>query len=404
MVGNIEIPDRGNEDYVIPSLLVLKQKVDLVFGSQPIVSLSNDRKGVSVDTCGDSIGKERFRFYAKSILNKKDMMDEGESTSYLDVTPSISLTPLSVQPSSLINTPQSSYSLPTPSTYQRLSLSLPFSSSLSSSYHRLHFLSTPPSRTHVDSLLAKYHQPLCFYDTLGTTHEFDTLSYLQSLGLIQPSQKCYQNRLIFWKEMLSQQISLPTNRVYRRYRYSCLPPRLSDIVETTVLDESLSMVRTNPIQFGSFPSLTQSSLNQTQYHSHNKPELRLMNIEFICENEEHKKSNPRSDQIIATFYSYSISYDSYRLYLIIGINTTMIQQSFILVLFSVGVASFSQIDSTFLSIVIPPYVQNSFDSCHYVMTEMELISATVNAIISFNPDLIIEYEVIILMVHYLDST
>ena len=82
----------------------------------------------------------------------------------------------------------------------------------------------------------------------------------------------------------------------------------------------------------------------------------------------------------------------------------MTQQSFILVSFSVGVASFSQIDSTFLSIVIPPYIQNSFDSCHYVMTEMELISATVNAIISFNPDLIIEYEVIILMVHFLDST
>lgn len=44
LISNIESPDRGNDDYLIPSLLLLKQKVDLVFGSQPIISLSNDRK------------------------------------------------------------------------------------------------------------------------------------------------------------------------------------------------------------------------------------------------------------------------------------------------------------------------------------------------------------------------
>jgi len=139
-------------------------------------------------------------------------------------------------------------------------------------------------------------------------HEFDTISYLQSLGLLQPSQKCYQNRLIFWKEMLSQQISLPLNQVFRRYHYSSIPPRLSDDMETTLLDESLDMLRKSPPQLCSFPSLTQSSLTQTQIHSHDKPELRLFNLELICESEVNKKPNPRNDQIIATFYSYSISY------------------------------------------------------------------------------------------------
>ena len=77
----------------------------------------------------------------------------------------------------------------------------------------------------------------------------------------------------------------------------------------------------------------------------------------------------------------------------------MIQLSFIQDSFSVELDSFSNLDSTFLSIAITPYVQNTFDSCHYVMTEMDLISATVNAITSFNPDLIVEYEVGVLIIH-----
>ena len=310
LISNIESPDRGNDDYLIPSLLLLKQKVDLVFGSQPIISLSNDRKGVTVDVCSDSIGKEKFRLYAESIVKKKDISNGLDVSSLIDTTSSLSMTPLSIQPSPLVSmsflTPQPSSSIPTPSLPSRLSLPPPSSSSSLlpssvspvSTYRRLHFVSAPPLRTHLDSLLANYNQPPCFYDTLGVMHEFDTISYLQSLGLLQP----------FWKEMLSQQISLPLNQVFRRYHYSSIPPRLSDDMETTLLDESLDMLRKSPPQLCSFPSLTQSSLTQTQIHSHDKPELRLFNLELICESEVNKKPNPRNDQIIATFYSYSISY------------------------------------------------------------------------------------------------
>lgn len=55
--------------------------------------------------------------------------------------------------------------------------------------------------------------------------------------------------------------------------------------------------------------------------------------------------------------------------------------------------------------MVPPYVQNTFNSCHFVMTEMEVISAIVNAIVSFNPDLIVEYEVCIqIHSHFVDTT
>ena len=323
LVSNIESPVRGNEEYLIPSLLLLKQKVDRVFGSQPIVSLSQDRKGVTVDVCGDSVGKEQFRIFAESVVKKTGAPSVSDVSSIegnlvLSPTPPIPLQPIppaSIQSSSL---PTHSSSSPYTPSFTSLSLStvtqpfplLPSPSLIRQStiHHRLHFIITPPSHSLLDSLLAKYNQPPCFYDTLGISREFDCTSYLESLGLIQPSQKYYQNRIVFWKELLSQQISLPSNRVFRRYRYSYPPPRLSINNETSIIGESLDIKKT-PSQFCSFHSLTQSSSTQTQSHSYDKPELRLFNLELICENEIDKKPNPRSDQIIAVFYSYSISYE-----------------------------------------------------------------------------------------------
>ena len=41
---------------------------------------------------------------------------------------------------------------------------------------------------------------------------------------------------------------------------------------------------------------------------------------------------------------------------------------------------------------IPPFLQRSFHACHFVENEAELITATINALLSFNPDLVIALE------------
>ena len=68
LIQNIQPPNRGDDDYLIPTLLCLKQKVDRVFGSQPIATLSQEREGVDVHTCGDENGREQVRAYLQQAL------------------------------------------------------------------------------------------------------------------------------------------------------------------------------------------------------------------------------------------------------------------------------------------------------------------------------------------------
>ena len=59
-----------NGEYLIPSLLLLKKKVDKIFGSQKVVSLSEDRPAANEMTCGDESGYLQFKLFAENIFNK----------------------------------------------------------------------------------------------------------------------------------------------------------------------------------------------------------------------------------------------------------------------------------------------------------------------------------------------
>ena len=67
-MSNLIRPEREASSYLIPSLSMLKGKVDRVFGSQPMIPLSQKRKDVDVDVCGSRVGKEQFRVYAEIAL------------------------------------------------------------------------------------------------------------------------------------------------------------------------------------------------------------------------------------------------------------------------------------------------------------------------------------------------
>ena len=62
-----------NGEYLIPSLLLLKKKVDKIFGSQKVVSLSEDRPAANEMTCGDESGYLQFKLFAENILKQNSI-------------------------------------------------------------------------------------------------------------------------------------------------------------------------------------------------------------------------------------------------------------------------------------------------------------------------------------------
>ena len=71
--GDIHITDlvierNQNEEYLIPSLLALKHKVERLFGVQPSASLSESRVSKTEDLCENEAMKLQFRVYAESVL------------------------------------------------------------------------------------------------------------------------------------------------------------------------------------------------------------------------------------------------------------------------------------------------------------------------------------------------
>lgn len=85
MEGDIHITDlvidqNQNEEYLIPSLLALKHKVERLFGVQPSVSLSESRVSKAEDLCENEAMKLQFRIYAESVLmNNKNKEKENDS-------------------------------------------------------------------------------------------------------------------------------------------------------------------------------------------------------------------------------------------------------------------------------------------------------------------------------------
>lgn len=74
LISNIDVVRSDSSEYLIPSLLVLKRKVDKVFGSQKVVSLSENRANVNERTCCDERGQHQFELFAKTILHQKGVV------------------------------------------------------------------------------------------------------------------------------------------------------------------------------------------------------------------------------------------------------------------------------------------------------------------------------------------
>ena len=81
--GDISIIDvvierNQNEEYLIPSLLALKHKVERLFGVQPSVSLSESRVSKTEDLCENEAMKRQFRLYAESVLESRKKSDRND--------------------------------------------------------------------------------------------------------------------------------------------------------------------------------------------------------------------------------------------------------------------------------------------------------------------------------------
>jgi len=85
LVSNLIRPEREASGYLIPSLSMLKGKVDRVFGSQPMLPLSQKRKDVDVDKCGSRAGKEQFRAYAEIVLGMGGDKKDGGAEKDVDI-------------------------------------------------------------------------------------------------------------------------------------------------------------------------------------------------------------------------------------------------------------------------------------------------------------------------------
>ena len=83
--GDISITDvvierNQNEEYLIPSLLALKHKVERLFGVQPSVSLSESRVSKTADLCENEAMKRQFRLYAESVLESRKKSDGSDGS------------------------------------------------------------------------------------------------------------------------------------------------------------------------------------------------------------------------------------------------------------------------------------------------------------------------------------
>lgn len=84
MEGDIAITDlvidrNQNAEYLIPSLLALKHKVERLFGVQPSVSLSESRSTKAEDLCENEAMRFQFRCYAESVMMSKNNSNRNEN-------------------------------------------------------------------------------------------------------------------------------------------------------------------------------------------------------------------------------------------------------------------------------------------------------------------------------------
>ena len=115
-------------------------------------------------------------------------------------------------------------------------------------------------------------------------------------------------------------------------------------------------------------------------------------MELLAHSTHDKKPNPEEDEILAVFFSFSSSSPPRFLFIHSDMHNndkTPIHDAFI---FSSVFALPSTIDQTALHTLLPPFLQHSFHAAHFVHSECDLITATINALLSFNPDIIVAVE------------
>lgn len=256
LLANIEVALSNSSDYLIPSLMVLKRKVDRVFGSQKVVSLSENRPHVNESTWSDEAGKAQFQLYAETVLKQnKVITSEFSSLSPLKVTPSEpssldcvahniglslqehsekgcpSLEPSEIHSSLLSYTspyekagelsgcdhtsPYEKAGEPNgcdhPSPYENpeepngcdhTSLSIKY-------IHQYTYCVAPPSRSlkTLSKQMTTNHISLFHYNAVGNQKEFNTLQFLQHLPQFANSPlDTNGNRIQFWSELLKDEV------------------------------------------------------------------------------------------------------------------------------------------------------------------------------------------------------
>ena len=293
LVSNLIRPEREASSYLIPSLSMLKGKVDRVFGSQPMIPLSQKRKDVDVDVCGSRSGKEQFRVYAEVVLGIRDGVDGGvgekkgdggeerviekdianetsnkntmvnenttvnesitinptpttSTTLITNETPTMNTTPTNPNPitTTPINTtptnPNPINSTPinsTPTNTNSMNLNPnPITTTPNHPlYRRYRFTATPPSPSSLPSLLHTHGLPAALFPIVHQVTDFDTNSVLVKCRLADDLPRSRGTRCDFWREIFSQQFPSQPQRLFRRYVYAKQPPRLSAQIAPSAL-------------------------------------------------------------------------------------------------------------------------------------------------------------------------
>ena len=257
-----------NGEYLIPSLLLLKKKVDKIFGSQKVVSLSEDRPAANEMTCGDESGYLQFKLFAENILkqnsisidhsiipdSKPDQLDTVDSTNPTNPTNPTNEEAIILSNNSSIKSEASSFDnlflnedewdellnevteneevihpevstitqeneihssilLSFISQFEKTTVSnpsLPSSISSSQVVHTYSYSIQPPSRS-LHSL--QHHMkergiPPVYYNDLTGFKEFNPTGFLASYSTsLSLSHSTQTNRILFWKDLLHDQFN-----------------------------------------------------------------------------------------------------------------------------------------------------------------------------------------------------
>lgn len=286
LISNIDGFRSDSSEYLIPSLLVLKKKVDKVFGSQKVVSLSEDRPNVSELTCCSESGQKQFQLFAETVLKQKGgivkqaeepkqpmelispvdstvsslefSVNEEELLLFLTEEEQKDIQACQLQPQPLQQSEgseiHSSTLLSFISQYEKPVEAQPVNllEKQGCVMNQYSYTLQPPSRLledHAKTMKANGVE-LYHYDTVVCKKEFEPVQFLNTCTLIDKQPVDQSNRILFWKEILKDQMDLEyvlscevtcrDHLVFNSYSYQVQPPRISLGKKTESAPSSIS--------------------------------------------------------------------------------------------------------------------------------------------------------------------